>query len=250
MTMSAPLLERLTIVLVEPRNPLNIGAALRACRNMGVSDLRLVSPYRMDPDRIAVTAPGLEREASRLPIFDTTAEAVRDAGLRVGFTARQRRGHQRMWDLETFAAALPARIGPGESRACLLFGREDFGLSNDDLALCNGYVTISTAPDHSSLNLAQAVLLACYAVRCAAPEATIARGPDPEHPPATGAQLDGLIAAVREALEAIAFFKFPGAEDNVLRSLRRILGRAQVDEREVRLLRGIVSEAMEGGQRG
>lgn len=244
----ADVLDRLTVVLVEPRNPLNIGGALRAVRNMGIRDLRLVAPADDDPAKIAVTAPGLEREAGALPRFERLAEAIADGVLVLGFTARARRVARETWSLEELPARLVERCPDGQGRVHLLFGREDFGLSNASLDCCNAIVAIETDAENPSLNLAQAVLLACYRLRRAT---GVAAGSAPHRPRqlANAESVSGLMSQIESALELIEFFKFPGARTTVLRTLAGLFGRAQLDDREARTLRAIFGEVIAVCQR-
>jgi tRNA (cytidine32/uridine32-2'-O)-methyltransferase len=238
------LLERVGIVLVETRDPLNIGGALRATRNMGVRDLRLVAPLSRDPARVAVTAPGLEAEAAALPVFATLEEAVADGVLVLGFSARGRRARHDVWSVEELPGRLAERLpagGPG--RAYLVFGREDFGLSNADLERCHALVTIPTAPEHASMNLAQAVLLGAWTLRQAAAAPALDTA-SPVRAPATAEAVEGLLEEALGALRHIEFFKYAGAEAGVRRALAGVFARARLDEREVRLLRGMFAEVV------
>lgn len=235
------LLDRTSVVLVEPQHPLNVGSALRASRNMGIVDLRLVEPCTTDADRISITAPGLAEEAHGLPRFSTANAALADAVLAVGFTARSRRANHRVLSLREFESKLKD-TGPEEGRISLVFGREDSGLPNDVLGLCHCFVTIETAVVYRSLNLAQAVLLGCHAVRRASmavsPKVTSSDSIDA----ATLAHVDGLMAHAAEVLELLEFFKFEGARDSILYKLRVLISRAKPTTAEVQLLRGICAE--------
>jgi TrmH family RNA methyltransferase len=237
-------LERLALILVEPKEPLNIGSALRSAHNMGVRDLRVVAPAVWDPERVAVTAPRLDAEARAIPRFPTVDEAVADCGLLVAFTARGRAAGHRERTLEALVAELPALVAAQPARIGFLFGREDFGLANEDVDSCHRCVVIETAPDYRSLNLAQAVLLAAHAARRAlAPgEGGSEAAPPPARALASAAAVSGVIDEAMAALRAAAFFKFPGAEGNVLSRLRVILQRAELDDRDVAMLRGAFAE--------
>jgi tRNA/rRNA methyltransferase len=241
------ILERTRVVLVHPREPLNVGSALRAAFNMGIRDLRIVAPSRWEVERATTTAPGLEDEVRAIPHHETLEEAVGDGVVVLGFTSRPRSARRQVWDLEQLCAELPTHLPPGNGRLCLVFGQEDRGLSNEALDRCNGYVCIATDPEHHSLNLAQAVLLGCYAARRA--DGVAARGTatsdwQSEHPPTTNEQLEGLIGQVQQTLDAVDFFKFEGAETSVMRSLRAVFSRSGLDERELQILRGVFAEIL------
>ena len=236
------LLDRASVVLVETSEDLNIGSALRACWNMGIRDLRLVKPICGDRDRIAVTAPGLSREAQALVCYDSLAAAVADGGLVLGFTARTRRARRDVWDLEILTEKVNEWPLTGDNRLHLVFGPEYAGLSNEDLDLCHVPVSIATDPTYQSLNLAQAVLLGCYALRKAAGFPAPASRELADDREVTVSDLDGLMTDVVTALEFIEFFKFPGGLRHIESTLRRLFGRARLEARELSMLRGIFTE--------
>ncbi|MBN1944228.1 MAG: hypothetical protein JW797_01075 [Bradymonadales bacterium] len=238
------LVQQISIILVEPQLSLNVGSALRASWNMGIRDIRLVEPCAWEPERIAITAPGLSEAAQGIPRYASLQQAIADGILAVGFTARPRRGVHKVWDLRQFALELPELIGGREGRCHLLFGREDFGLSNEALGLCHGYVVIPTDHRYSSLNLAQAVLLACYAIRSVSVEMEVRKPSKRDFPPARLEDLDGLMDQIQRTLRFIEFFKSPGADVSLLRTVRRILSRAALDQREVLIFRGIFAEVV------
>jgi len=147
------------VVLVEPLQPGNVGAAARAMQNFGLRRLVLVAPPAYDPERARWMAPGcaeLLAEARIVATLDAALEGVHQA---IGTTARHRRFGQPV--LEPAEAARTALDGEGVT--ALLFGREDTGLSNDAIHRCSALLRIPTA-EHASLNLAQAVLLCCHAL--------------------------------------------------------------------------------------
>ncbi len=239
------LLDRTSVVLVEPKEALNIGSALRAGYNMGVRDIRLVTPCADDPARVAITAPGLADVAAALPRYASAREATADGALAIGFTARVRKHRRELWTLEQLIDRLPAALEGHSGRVHLVFGREDFGLPNEVLDMCDAYVSIQTEADYSSLNLAQAVLLGCHALRRTALDLGEVRAARDEGEPLAGrAALDGLMDDAVVALEAIEFFKYEGARAAMTRTLRGIFSRARLDEREARTLRGMFNEVV------
>jgi TrmH family RNA methyltransferase len=153
-------LDRLRIVLVSTRNPLNIGAAARALSNFGCSHLRLVNPY--DPAfREARSAVGASAILARVEVFTTVGEAVGDCSLVVGTTAVRHRDLQHsLRRLEPAARAIRKRLA--SSPVALLFGSEKTGLSNEDLSHCHWLLNIPTSEDNISLNLGQAVAVCLY----------------------------------------------------------------------------------------
>ncbi len=155
--------ELLRIVLVSPRNPLNIGAAARAISNFGFSHLRLVNPYEVAflEARSAVNAAEILQGAREFP---TVAEAISDCSLVVGTTSLGNRELQHpLRRLEYGGPLLAAHLT--SQPAALLFGSEKFGLSNEDLSYCHWLVRIGTREEHSSMNLGQAVAVCLYELR-------------------------------------------------------------------------------------
>jgi tRNA (cytidine32/uridine32-2'-O)-methyltransferase len=211
-------------------------------RTMGLSRLVLVAPERFpDPDATAMAA-GADGLMEAAPRVASVEEAVADCRLVLGCTARQRgvrlpERHPREAAAELLAAAAHGPVA-------LLFGRERTGLTNDELQRCHAAVHIPANPEFSSLNLAAAVQVLSYELRGAALAQGAAPAPSAKRGelPATHAEMEGLFGHLAEALEAIDFHKGRSPK-TVLRRLRRLLLRATPDPREVRILRGILSEA-------
>lgn len=153
----------LRIVLVSPRNPLNIGAAARAMSNFGFAQLRLVSPYNV-AFKEAVSAVRSGYILEKAEVFDNIAAAVADCHLVVGTTAMGHRDlHLPLYRLESAAEQLNAHLV--SAPAALLFGCEKFGLSNDDMSHCHWLARIPTREEHGSMNLGQAVAICLYELR-------------------------------------------------------------------------------------
>jgi tRNA/rRNA methyltransferase len=153
----------LRVVLVEPRNPLNIGAAARAMSNLGFTHLRLVKPYDVayQEARSAVRSHYILEAAH---VFDSVREAVADCTLVVGTTAAGHRDlHLPLYRLE--AAAQIIHQSAVSSPVALLFGSEKFGLSNEHLSFCHWLLRIPTRDEHGSMNLGQAVAICLYELR-------------------------------------------------------------------------------------
>ncbi len=228
-------LSRLAIVLCEPQQPGNIGAVARAMGNFGVTDLRLVNPclfLHPEARKFAVNASHLLGSAK---VFATLPEALADLQLTVATTRRGGRLRGELLD----STALPGLLDslPDAASVGLVFGREDCGLSSDEVALCSHAVTVTTTDDLGSLNLAQAVLLFLYELARtpqAAPAEAAADLPTQEEVEAMFAQLEGI-------LERIAFAN-PSRPEAVRNRLRQLLSRARPDRDEVALLRGLWSQ--------
>src|SRR5678815_5152493 len=184
--MPESLLASVVVVLYEPQDPVNIGATVRAMKNMGVSRLRLVRPVAYEAVRLEGIAHGTMDLIERIEHFDSFDDAVADCVRTVGFTARRRAAKLRVIDPKAAAAELLELAGDGN--VALVFGREDSGLPNEILDRVHASVTIPTT-EHASLNLAQAVLIGLYERHLAAADATRTLAPPrKDAPPATNAQ--------------------------------------------------------------
>ena len=233
---------RVRTVLVGTQHPGNIGSAARALKTMGLSRLVLVAPERYPHQDANALAAGADDVLGAAPVFGALPEAVADCRLVLGCTARDRRIALEQWTPREAAVQI-ARIAADGGEVALLFGRERTGLDNDELQLCHAAVHIPANPAYSSLNLAMAVQVLAYELRQALSGATAGAGTDRERdPPATHAQLEGLFAQLADTLDAIDFHK-GRAPESALRKLRRLFLRADLDEREVRLLRGVLADA-------
>lgn len=234
-------LDAVVIVLVEPQDPINIGNTVRAMKNMGLSRLRLVNPASADPDRIRISAPKADDIISAMQIVETVPEALSDCVFSVAMTARGRR-HKRIALRPPEAADALLERATGGSVA-VLFGREDSGLPNDVVDAAHRVCTIATRPDYSSLNLGQAVLVIAYELFGRAGRPAELKGPQRQHPPASLGEVDGMLGQVGATLETIGFYKsgHPGA---IPGTLRRLMLRADLDRREVQLLRGMFVEVL------
>lgn len=237
----------LRIVLVGTQHPGNIGAAARAMKTMGLRRLVLVAPERFPHADAAAMAAGADDVLAAAELVPTLAEAVADCRLVLGCTARSRRiALDELLPAEAAARALgTAATG---TTAALVFGRERTGLDNHELQLCHAAVHIPADPVYSSLNLAAAVQVLCYELRLAmlglrgtSPERLAAPAPDGDVP-ASHAELEGFFAQLGDTLDAIDFHK-GRAPESAMRKLRRIFLRAALDDRDVRLLRGVLADA-------
>ena len=164
----------INVVLVEPRNPLNIGAAARALSNFGFPELRLVSPYRVAVEE-ARSAVGAEAILISAREFSTVAEAVADCSLVAGTTSGSHR--QLAIPHERLERAVAKHLKPHTGNTAILFGSEKFGLSNEDLAHCHLTIGIPSRPEHRSINLGQAVAVTLYEL-IRDPEAKVPRRVD------------------------------------------------------------------------
>lgn len=244
---------RLRIVLVGTQHPGNIGSAARALKTMGLDRLVLVAPEKAPNAESYALAAGADDVLAAALVVPTLAEAVADCTLVLGCTARSRRIALDEHD-PRHAAGLAVAAAAGGAEVALVFGRERTGLENDELQLCHAAIHIPANPAYSSLNLAAAVQVLAYELRMAVLASAAAPAPgDPREPPASHAELEGFFAQLADALDAIDFHK-GRAPASAMRKLRRIFLRADLDGREVRILRGVLADvermAMLAGRRG
>ena len=233
-------LENVCVVLVEPQDPVNIAAVVRAMKNMGVRQLRLVNPVGYDPSRVERVAHDTRDIVSHVRHFASLDDAIADCVFVAGFTARRRKAKWKLVSPREIAAPMLAAATQGS--LALVFGREDHGLSNNSLDRAHAVVTIPTS-DHPSLNLAQAVLIALYELHLAANASRTIAPPRKDAPPASAEQLQRYFADANKALSIIDFFRTRN-EELILRSLRSLTYRAAPDAREIDLMRSIAIEVM------
>lgn len=225
------------LVLVAPQDIVNIASAVRIARNFGIERMRLVKPEVFDAYRIEGIAHNTADFVERIEFFESLDDALADVTFAAVLTGRERAAKRRVLRPRAAAEELVARSGEGA--VALVAGREDSGLTNDELDRCQLLVTISTSPAHPSLNLAQAVAIMAHEIWAAQGGDAIAlKPPRHEAPPATNAQLEALFADWERALHAIDFFKTRQTA-SVMRSMREIVFRADLDGREASLLRAM-----------
>ena len=236
MTLPMSVLDNFAFVLVSPKASGNVGAAARALKNMGFADLRLVAPRDYDPNAAAAMAVHADDVLERARIYPDLVAALDDRTLTIGTTCRGGPYRSETRTLRDFA---PGLIGDSvANRVAMIFGPEDFGLSNLEVAQCQRLITISTAPEYPSLNLAQAVILVAYELMTAA-GAERAMIPSDEFAPA--AAVEEMHRRMADALIAIGFLPEDNP-DHLMLTLRAMFGRSGVRPRELDILNGIARQ--------
>ncbi|HSK45853.1 MAG TPA: TrmJ/YjtD family RNA methyltransferase [Candidatus Binatia bacterium] len=221
--------DRLCVVLVSTRNPLNIGAAARAMSNLGFLRLRVVNPYEAS-FREARSAMGAAPLLARAEEFSSVAEAVADCSLVVGTTAVGNRKLQHTFRQLREAAPLIRRRLRAGSRVALLFGSEKRGLSNDDFSHCHWLLHVPTREEHTSMNLGQAVAVCLYELARDAGATRNRPGSKPisktEKPKsATSAELERITTMLIDALRASGYLgerSITAKEEKIRRMVRRL----------------------------
>ncbi len=229
------------IVLIDPSHPGNIGSVARAMKNMALEDLTLVRPRAFPHPEADALAAGADDVLARARVVSSVQEAVADCGFIAGTTSRPR---SYTWEFQT-PRDLAAQVAalPPANRAALLFGSERYGLSSEDLEVCNVLVRIPANPAYCSLNLAMSVQLLSY-------ELLLAREQPHSHtqlemPLAESGDLEHFYRHLWRVLQEVEFEDRTGY---LMERLRRLFNRARLDKNELNILRGILSAVQ--GRRG
>lgn len=230
------MLENIRIVLVNTSHTGNIGSTARAMKTMGLSDFYLVDPVSPPDGKSSALAAGAGDVLANAKIVDSVAEAVKDCSLIVGTSARSR---TLPWPMLTprecgVQMVQEAKSGP----VALVFGRENNGLSNDELQLCHFHVCIPANPEYSSLNLAAAVQTLCYEIRMGFLAQDTYPVVEQEYP--LSEDLERFYQHLEQTLTDTGFIvqNHPGV---VMTKLRRMVNRARPESQELNILRGILS---------
>jgi tRNA/rRNA methyltransferase len=229
-------LDGLVVVLVRPRNPLNIGAAARAMSNFGAHRLRLVNPYAV-AFREARSAVGAGDVLAKAKEVKTVAEAVADCTVVVGTTAVRNRALQhplRRLDAET-GSLVRGHLESG--RVALLFGSEKIGLTNEDFSHCHWLLNIPTRKEHISMNLGQAVAVCLYEIALSTPSETVT----PHAALATAGEAEQIAETLLEALHKSGYIK-PGNDAVSEKKVRRLILRLSRDAGDAKVLLGMVRQ--------
>ncbi len=230
--------DNLTIILVRPQGPINIGSVCRGMMNFGFTRLRLVSPcseYKnLQAKKMALTAFHVLEKAQ---IFDTLEEALHD--IHVAYGTTRRFGKYRKNFLTPATAGEHIAGADPAIRSALVMGPEDTGLETKDLDLCQQFITIPTHDAYPSMNLSHSLSVLLYEV--AVHSNAGKRFSDPKiKDPATGQELASMFGHMRKTLLDIEYLD-PQNPDHLLRTFRRIFGNAGLSSRDVRIIRGLMS---------
>lgn len=226
-------MKRIRIVLCRPSHPGNIGAAARAMKTMGLSDLRLVAPERFPAPEAEWLATNAIDVLKSSRIHETLQDAIRDCVAAFALSARTREWSPQVMDVRS--AALKARELDGQ--LAFVFGNESAGLSNEEMFACQFLVHIPTHPDFSSLNLAQAVQVVAYELFMTSDQSSAKDKPER---PATVADLEGLYAHLEDAATRTGFYA-PASRSKLPERLRRLFSRVpRLEREEVNIVRGLL----------
>ena len=237
-------LTHLKVVLVETSHPGNIGGVARAMKNMGLTRLVLVNPLQFPCQEASARASGAGDILANAEVVSSLAEAVKDSRVVIGASARLRKVAWPQLDVrQTAEMALQHHL----EGVAMVFGREDSGLSNEEMDLCHYLAHIPSNPDYTSLNLAAAVQVFAYECRMACkPDLPISEGY--QDVLANGDQMEGFYQHLLQTLQDIEFLD-PAKNTRFMRRMRRLFNRSQLDVREVDILRGILTAAQKQAEK-
>ena len=226
------------VVLVRPRNPLNIGAAARAMSNFGARHLRLVNPYKVAfrEARSAVGASAVLKNASE---FESVAEAVADCSLVVGTTAVRNRVLQNPLRRLNDETAGTIRKALQSSRVALLFGSEKIGLTNEDFTHCHWLLNIPTQEQHISMNLGQAVAVCLYGLI----GGVVGEKTSTDVEPISAGEIEKITQCLYEALKISGYVK-PGNDAVSEKKVRRLMLRLNLQAMDARVMLGMVRQIL------
>jgi TrmH family RNA methyltransferase len=233
------LADALRVVLVSPRNPLNIGAVARAMSNFGFTDMRLVNAYDVayQEARSAVKSKYILEQAQTC---SSLREAITECSLVVGTTAVGHRDlHVPLYRLERGARLLREHVASG--KAALLFGSEKFGLSNEDMSHCHWLMRIPVRIEHASMNLGQAAAICLYEL--VRDDAAAGQGEYPRPETASSESLERLSDVLTELLSISGYTQERTAGSSELK-LRRLLRRLPIPEHDAEVLLGMLRQIL------
>ena len=233
------ILDDIRIVLVNTSHSGNIGSAARAMKTMGLSKLYLVDPACEIDSHASALAAGATDVLGNAVIVDSVADAIADCALTIGTSARSRTLSWPMVEPRECGEKLVGEAVNGP--VALVFGRENSGLTNEELQLCNYHVCIPANPEYSSLNLAMAVQTLSYEIRMAyldREQSQYTEEPQPEYP--RHKELDLFFEHLNKIAVDTQFISQdqPG---KVMNKLRRLFNRARPEAQELNILRGVLS---------
>lgn len=228
------MLDNIRIVLIETSHPGNIGSAARAMKTMGLKNLYLVTPKLFPHPKANEMASSAIDLVENAVVVSSLDEAVADCHLVVGTSTRSRTIPWPIFSPREMAEKI--RIEP-QAQTAIVFGREQSGLTNEELHRCNFHVQIPANPEYSSLNIAAAVQVIAYELRLASLEESAPLAWD--YPLATAKELEGLYTHLEKVLVDLDFLN-PKAPRQLMTRLRRLFNRTRLDVMEINILRGML----------
>jgi TrmH family RNA methyltransferase len=246
-------LARIRIVLINTTHPGNIGATARAMKVMGLSALHLVTPKIYPHADATARASGADDLLQRAQVHDSLEGVLQGCRLVLGTSARLRSLPLPVIDARRAASQALVEsggadeAGEGGRDVAVLFGRERYGLTNEEMQRCHFLVNIPANPDYSSLNIAQAVQILAYELRVAALGIADISIEPPDWEPVDGLQMERFFEHLEQTLLDIRFLN-PRQPKRLIARLRRLFNRARPDQNEINILRGILKAAQEAAE--
>lgn len=235
-------LGRVRVVLINTTHPGNIGATARAMKVMGLTSLHLVTPKIFPHADATARASGADDVLQHAVVHDSLDSALAGCPLVLGTSARLRSLPMPMYDARR--AARQALAESGGHEVALLFGRERYGLTNEEMMRCHFLVNIPANPDYSSLNIAQAVQIMAYELRMAALGVADVEQAPSDWNPVDDEQMERFYDHLEQTLLDIRFLN-PRQPKKLMMRLRRLFKRARPDQNEINILRGILKASQE-----
>ncbi|MBI5893699.1 MAG: RNA methyltransferase [Deltaproteobacteria bacterium] len=238
--------QNIHIVLVEPQSSGNIGSVARAMKNTGFKNLILINPADYKNDKAYKMACKADDVLLGAKVFTKLSNAIKDSSLVIGTT--RRKGRMR-YPVMTFYDVLPQIVKTSKkNKVSVIFGREDKGLSNEELKLCSNIVEIPTNKNYPSLNLSHAVFLVCYEIFRATPSPfplpAWERVRGQSITLATMDEINDMYIHLEKTLQKLDYGEKGGTHllDAIMRGFKRLFGRTGLMQKEVNMLRGICAQ--------
>ena len=238
-------LSSIRIVLINTTHPGNIGATARAMKVMGLQSLHLVTPKIFPSADATAMASGADDILQRAAVHDSLESALAGCALVLGTSARLRSLPMPQMDMRM--AAVSALAEHEGQDIAILFGRERYGLTNEEIQTCHQLVHIDTNPEFGSLNLAQAVQVMAYELRMAAVGGGADRIAPSDWVPVDAGQMEMFYTHLEQTLLDIEFLN-PDQPKRLMARLRRLFNRARPDQNEMNILRGILAASQRAGK--
>ncbi len=239
-------LAKIRIVLINTTHPGNIGATARAMKVMGLYSLHLVTPKIYPSADATAMASGADDVLQKAVVHDSLDSALEGCSLVLGTSARLRSLPMPMVDARR--AANQALAEADNHEVAILFGRERYGLVNEEMQRCQFLVNIPSNPEYSSLNLSQAVQILAYELRVAAQGFSDISVDPPDWEPVDDQQMEGMFEHLEQTLLDIRFLN-PKQPKRLMMRLRRLFNRARPDQNEINILRGILKASQEASKK-
>ena len=231
--------QNISFILVGTTHPGNIGAAARAMKNMGIHQMGLVSPKDFPHEKAFFRAKAATDVLEKAVIYKSLKEAISETKLVIGTSARNRKVPWPIVSPSEAAEEIVSFSKTSEAKTAVVFGREDRGLTNEELGLCNLHVHIPSSDEYPSLNLSQAIQIIAYEIRLKAlsHEGKLTKQ-EWDVPLAENAEIEKLIEHFDELMQEVEFYKTDNPRQ-LLRRVRRFFKRSKLDHIEANVFRGV-----------